>query len=58
MIAGVVFALCYRKQGPQRLRYSWELEKEVPEEEEGENIEKGDIYWNEPNNFDDFIFKY
>jgi membrane associated rhomboid family serine protease len=58
LLAGVLYALCYRKQGPQRLRYSWELEKEIPDEEEGENIEHSDVYWNEPNNFDDFIFKY
>ena len=56
LIAGVVFAIFYRKQGPQRLRYSWELEEEVPEEL-NENQTPSDIYWNGPNNFDDFIFK-
>jgi len=56
LIAGVVFAIYFRKQGPQRLRYSWELEEEVPDEE-GENKEASDIYWCGPNNFDDFMFK-
>ncbi len=56
LISGVVFAIYYRKQGPQRLRYSWELEQEVPDEE-GENKTPSDIYWNAPNNFDEFMFK-
>jgi membrane associated rhomboid family serine protease len=56
LITGVVFAIFYRKQGPQRLRYSWELEQEVPDDE-GENKTPSDIYWSAPNNFDDFMFK-
>lgn len=57
LIIGVVFAIFYRKEGPKRLSYSWELEKEVPEEE-GEDITPGDVYWNAPGNFANFIFKF
>jgi membrane associated rhomboid family serine protease len=52
LIAGLVFAIYYRKRGPQPVKYSWELE-----EEESEEDTKGDVYWNAPNNFDDFMFK-
>jgi membrane associated rhomboid family serine protease len=40
-ITGVALAVIYRKQGPQRPKYSWEIEEE--EEEEEENIQNGHI---------------
>lgn len=54
LIAGLVFAIYYRKSGPQPAKYSWEIE---PEEKEEENKNTGDVYWNSPDNFDDFMFK-
>jgi membrane associated rhomboid family serine protease len=56
LIAGLVFAIYYRKLGPQRSRYSWELEEEEAAKDD-DTGEKGDVYWNAPNNFDDFMFK-
>jgi membrane associated rhomboid family serine protease len=55
LIAGVVFAIYYKKQGPQRKKYSWEIEEEQPAE--NNNGITGDVFWNAPNNFDDFMFK-
>lgn len=49
MIAGVVLAVFYRNEGPQRKKYSWELEEQLPiaiEEEETEEAEKP--YWDIP----------
>jgi membrane associated rhomboid family serine protease len=37
LISGVILAFFYRKEGPQRKKYSWELEEEEDEEDEGEN---------------------
>jgi len=59
LIIGVVFAIFFRKEGPKRLSYSWELEKEIPEEEtDDKDITPGDVYWNAPNNFGKFIFRF
>lgn len=33
LIAGIVLALFYRNEGPQRKKYSWELEEETDEDE-------------------------
>ena len=62
LIAGVVFAIYFRKQGPQRIQYSWEMEDEELENEElddetGQKKVKVDMHWNAPDNFDDFMFK-
>ncbi|RLD81945.1 MAG: rhomboid family intramembrane serine protease [Bacteroidetes bacterium] len=35
MLAGVIFAIYFRKQGPQKRRYSWEIEGEDDEDVEG-----------------------
>ena len=42
LFSGIVMAFYYRKEGPQRKKYSWELE-----EEEEDNDDK-DAYWNKP----------
>ncbi len=39
-VAGFIMALYYRKSGPQRKRYSWELE-----DEEEEDIDDENAYW-------------
>ncbi len=55
LVAGVVFAIYYKRQGPQKRKYSWEIEEE--KQEENSNGITGDVFWNAPNNFDDFMFK-
>ena len=42
LFSGLVMAFYYRKSGPQRKKYSWELE------EEEENEEDDDAYWKKP----------
>ncbi|VAW28392.1 hypothetical protein MNBD_BACTEROID07-378, partial [hydrothermal vent metagenome] len=42
LFSGIVMAFYYRKSGPQRKKYSWELEEEA--EDEGEDDEN--TYWN------------
>ncbi|MFW5705738.1 MAG: rhomboid family intramembrane serine protease, partial [Bacteroidota bacterium] len=44
LIAGLVFALFFRDEGPQRKKYSWEYEDEddLPAEDDP------DAYWNRP----------
>ncbi|NTW33246.1 MAG: rhomboid family intramembrane serine protease [Bacteroidetes bacterium] len=54
LISGILFAIFYRKQGPQRKQYTWETEEELPENNDGIT---GDVFWSAPNNFDDFMFK-
>ena len=54
LVSGVLFAIFYRKEGPQRQKYSWEGEEELPENSDGIT---GDVFWSSPNNFEDFIFK-
>jgi len=39
-VAGIILAFYYRKSGPQRKKYSWELEDE-PEED----VQEGQAYW-------------
>lgn len=47
MIAGVVLAIFYRNEGPQRQKYSWELEEQNPvEEQEADASERP--YWDVP----------
>ena len=41
MLAGVIFAIYFRKQGPQRKRYSWEFEEE-------DDSDDGPAYWKVP----------
>ena len=38
MMAGVIFAIYFRKQGPQKRQYSWEIEGEDDEDD-------GPAYW-------------
>jgi membrane associated rhomboid family serine protease len=42
LLAGAIFAIYFRKSGPQRKRYSWEFEDEEEDEEEGP------AYWKVP----------
>jgi membrane associated rhomboid family serine protease len=42
MLAGVIFAIYFRGKGPQRKKYSWELE------EEEEDDDDGPAYWKVP----------
>lgn len=56
LAAGVVFAIYYRKQGPQRVKYSWELEEQVSPGDESKGTPT-DSFWRAPRNFDDFMFK-
>lgn len=39
-IAGLMLAFHYRKYGPQRIKFAWELEEEDEEEDENEEEEK------------------
>jgi len=41
-VAGIILAIYYRKEGPQRKKYSWELE-----EEEAESIENEEKFWHQ-----------
>lgn len=45
LIAGISLAIIYRKEGPQRRMYSWELEEEDKGNEDDDNNEDG-AYWN------------
>lgn len=56
LVVGVVFAIFYKKKGPQRVKYSWELEEEVTPEMEA-NGTPTDSFWRAPRNFDEFMFK-
>ena len=42
LFSGLVMAFYYRKSGPQRKKYSWEIEEESQQEDES------DTYWNKP----------
>jgi membrane associated rhomboid family serine protease len=44
LIAGGSLAAFYRKEGPQRKRYSWELEEEEDDKNDDKNDD--DAYWN------------
>lgn len=50
MVAGLVLAIFYRKQGPQRDKYSWEYEEEQPEAPIDESTENENErpYWDVP----------
>lgn len=53
LIAGLVLAWFYRKKGPQRKKYSWELEEEADDAPEEESINKTTSptekpYWDVP----------
>lgn len=41
LLAGVIFAIYFRKRGPQKRRYSWEFEEE-------EDVDDGPAYWKVP----------
>ena len=56
LAAGVIFAIYYRKQGPQRVKYSWELEEKISPDDEAKGTPT-DSFWRAPRNFDDFMFK-
>jgi len=44
LFSGLVMAIYYRKSGPQRKKYSWEIEEEAEPEPEDET----DAYWKKP----------
>ena len=44
LISGVVLAIFYRKEGPQRKLYSWDIEDENEDNDEDED-EDEDAYW-------------
>ena len=43
IISGVVLAFFFRREGPQRRKYEWEIEEEEEDEEDDEN--DGDAFW-------------
>lgn len=43
MMAGIIFAIYFRKSGPQKRRYSWEFEDEDDDEDDD-----GPAYWKVP----------
>lgn len=43
IVAGLIIAVYYRKQGPQKKLYSWDFEEEEDDDEDTENA-----YWNVP----------
>lgn len=43
MIAGIALALYFRKSGPQRKKYSWEIEEEMGLD--GDDDDDDDAYW-------------
>ena len=45
LMAGIIFAIYFRKRGPQKRRYSWEFEDEEDEDD-------GPAYWNLPPGFE------
>ena len=45
MISGVILAVYYRREGPQRKVYEWELEEDEEDEEVEEDKKDGDDYW-------------
>lgn len=47
IIAGVIFAIYFRKRGPQKKRYSWEIEEEEEDDDDGSG------YWHLPPGFYD-----
>ena len=46
LVAGVALAFYYRKEGPQRRKYSWEYE----DEEEDDDDDDENAYWKTPTN--------
>jgi membrane associated rhomboid family serine protease len=46
IVAGMILAVYYRKEGPQREKYSWEIEEELYGTEEEEDEDEGGGYWN------------
>ncbi|MCK5338608.1 MAG: rhomboid family intramembrane serine protease [Bacteroidales bacterium] len=45
MLAGVIFAIYFRKRGPQKRRYSWDFEDE---QEQEQDEDEGPAYWKVP----------
>ena len=45
MLAGVIFAIYFRKRGPQKRRYSWDFEEE---QEQEQDEDEGPAYWKIP----------
>lgn len=54
MVAGLILALYFKKEGPQRPKYSWEFEEEAEEEAKSDDTssshtdDEKDEYWNVP----------
>lgn len=47
LFSGIAMAFYYRKSGPQRKKYSWELEEE-DDDENGNEDDDWDAYWKKP----------
>lgn len=47
LFSGIVMAFYYKKSGPKRKKYSWEIEEEI-EELVGEDDDDKDAYWKKP----------
>lgn len=47
LLAGIIFAIYFRRKGPQKKRYSWEFEEEDDDEDED-----GPAYWKLPPGFE------
>jgi membrane associated rhomboid family serine protease len=45
MVAGISLAVFYRKEGPQRKVYAWELEDDLDDENEDEDENDDGTYW-------------
>ncbi len=53
LVAGLIMAIYYKNEGPQKPKYSWDFEEEDDSETEGESTEThythtGEDYWNVP----------
>ena len=56
-VAGIVLALYYRKQGPQKEKFIWKEEDELDDENDYWNVDaNGDRITKEPSKFK-YIFK-
>jgi membrane associated rhomboid family serine protease len=45
IIAGSILAVYYRKEGPQREKYSWEIEEEFYDDDDDDDDDNGHSYW-------------
>jgi membrane associated rhomboid family serine protease len=50
MVSGIIMAVYYRKSGPERKKYQWEIEEELEQQREKEYLNSNFDYWNNSNN--------